>query len=191
MLIQKYREAIVKIEKISERALVVEKAAEKGAPAPHFTKHGERGWDPDMLARLCKQAFEETQRLLREYSQTKKHILKDLATVHLTAKSAIKHYTITTNGVHSELVFFDERPLVHFGDDARAQLHDLVCGIERRASEACLEKHGWKAPQEDIEQCEVLKERARWKQANISGTRMDRAYSGNSTKPRITTLPFW
>jgi hypothetical protein len=187
-LINKYRESISNIEKISERAHTIEKAAEKGPPTLHFTKHGDRGWDTNLLASLCKQAFEEVQNLLLEYSQTKKEIRTELETLILAANSAIKDYTIITDGVASELVFFDERPIVAFGEAARIQLHDSVCEMERRASEACLEEQGWTLPEEDVEQCETLRERVRWKSASLSGTRMDLAYSGTSSKPKITGM---
>jgi hypothetical protein len=178
ILSERYQEATAKIEDISQRASVVDTAAKKGPPGFRFTKHGARGWDPEMLDNMCRQALEEAHQLLDEYFSTKTELLNELKDMYVAAESAVVHYTVVVEGSTSELVSFDERPLEKFGNEAREQLHDLVCEIERRASEACLQKHGWVLPKEDEEQCEVLKERATWKKGFLSGTKMDDAYDG-------------
>jgi hypothetical protein len=184
---QTHSEARDKIDKISERATAVEKAAEQGAPTPRFTKHGDRGWDAAKLEGLCKKAFEEATKLLGEYKKTKKEVVQELKTQLDVSRAAVKEFTVTAEGGKAEIVSFNTKPLVVLGDVAYDQLRDLVCEMERRASEACLEKQGWKFPEEDEEQCAVLRDRARWRFGNLSGTRMDAAYTG---KPPYATIRY-
>ncbi|KAF2689532.1 hypothetical protein K458DRAFT_400268 [Lentithecium fluviatile CBS 122367] len=181
-LSQRYEEAKKKIEKVSGRVLAVQKAAEKGLPVINFRNHGERGWDPRMLEKLYSQSLHDANSLLGEYSCVEKDLLEELEALYLAAKSDIKDYIVAYKGVSSELVSFDERQLEAFGNTAREQLRDLVCEIERRASEACLEKHGWALPDGDTEQCEVMLKRAAWKRGVLSGTRMDDGFVGKEQR---------
>lgn len=179
-LLRRYREAIDKIEKVSERAEAIKSCVAKGErPKTNFSKLAEQGWDPVKLRELCYQSLSQIPELLFEFSITKKKALIDLDAAHSAAKSSVREYTIEgAGGTVKEIVYFEGKGLEKMGIQLRDQLHDCVCEIERRASEACLEKVGWKFSKGGAGQLQLLRAFGAWKRGVLSGSRMDDAYIG-------------
>lgn len=173
-----YQEAVQKIEAMSKRASAIQAAMEKGKPPVCFPRLAEQQWDLSILQALSEASFAALGPLLVDFTIAKKAVLKELKDLHAASELAISEHTISINDKTSQIISFDDSSLIALGDDGRAQLYDMICEMERRASEACLEKHGWKMPDEDEVQARMLTERAAWKRGTLSGTRMDDAWMG-------------
>ncbi|KAF2257094.1 hypothetical protein BU26DRAFT_575558, partial [Trematosphaeria pertusa] len=177
---RRYKEANDKIEKVSERVDAVQKCLSDGqAPKYAFPGLEEKGWDTQLLKKLCAVALTQVRRLLSEYSTVKKSVLTDLDAAFTAAKLTIGEYEIEISpGNVTRMVAFDGGALEQVGAELWEGLYDLVLEIERMASEACLEELGWEMPKEDEEQCEVLRDFGSWKVGVLSGSRMDDAFVG-------------
>ncbi|KAF2635069.1 hypothetical protein P280DRAFT_204516 [Massarina eburnea CBS 473.64] len=176
-------DAFAKIAKVSERAESVKqsvvKSKGKTPKAAHLSKLKEKGWDTAMLEGLCEASMSEVKTLLEEYEKTRETLVEELDGMYAEVKASVREFTPTSRDDGTQgFMSFDGIAIRDFGVQAHDQLYDSVCEIERRASEACLERFGWSVPEEDKVQAELIAELSLWKQGVATMTRMSDAFVG-------------
>ncbi|KAF2263380.1 hypothetical protein CC78DRAFT_617641 [Lojkania enalia] len=149
------------------------------APKYDFRHLRKLGWDPELLKEMCEAALASLHPLLNTWNEKREAAIADVYNACRTQESCIRTFSVTainSSHVTRDLVNVDIRSMAELGESWVAQLYELVAEIERRASEACLEKLGWKLPEENNEQCQRLREWTKWKEGIVSGSRMDGAF---------------
>ncbi|KAF2447313.1 hypothetical protein P171DRAFT_511548, partial [Karstenula rhodostoma CBS 690.94] len=185
-LAKRYSSAKGAISKLVARAQKVEVCAEKmdagSFTEKQFAKLEQEGWDAGKLVELCQEALSTLPGLLAEVPAATAASEADLEEAYAAAKASVRDYELVVGdeGETKELVAFDAGALVEARDGG--MLYEVVCEIERRAEQACLEQVGWEGPGEDGVQMGVLRDLGAWKRGVLSGGRMDDAFIGKKRK---------